>query len=74
MFYKATCIHKYTVSLQISLIKSLQWVISVFPKTVHILTPKHASRPNSRNIIGRNPSMMMPLLAQLRFEAYAMWP
>ena len=39
------------------------WVISFFAKKVHYLPPKHASRRNSRNTIGRNPSMMIPLLA-----------
>ena len=41
-------------------------VISFFAKKVQFLTPKHASRfflTNSRNIIGRNPSMVIPLLA-----------
>jgi len=34
-------------------------VLSVFPKKVHYLPPKYTSR----NIIGRNPSMVIPLLA-----------
>ena len=38
-------------------------VISLFAKTVRCLPPKHVSRTNSRNIIGRNPSMVIPLLA-----------
>ena len=34
-----------------------------FAKRVHYSPPKHASRTNSSNIIGRNPSMVIPLLA-----------
>ena len=38
-------------------------VISFFAKKVYSLPPKHASHMNFRNIIGRNPSMAIPLLA-----------
>ena len=38
-------------------------VISFFAKKVNYLPPKHASRTNSRNITGRNPSMVIPLFA-----------
>ena len=41
-------------------------VISFFAKNVHFLPPNHASRwfcTNSRNTIGRIPSMVIPLLA-----------
>ena len=34
-----------------------------FAKKVHYLPPKHASRTNSHNIIGRKRSMVIPLLA-----------
>ena len=37
--------------------------IDLFLKRVHYLPLKHASRTNSRNIIGRNPSMVIALLA-----------
>ena len=39
------------------------YVISVFAKKVHFLPPKHAFQTNSSNIIGRNHSMVIPLLA-----------
>ena len=41
-------------------------VSSFFAKKGHFLPPKHALdafRTNSRNTIGRNPSMVIPLLA-----------
>ena len=47
-------------------IKNVQLIlcrISFFAKKVHYLPPKHASRTNSRNIFGRNSSMVIPLLA-----------
>ena len=34
-----------------------------FAKNVHYLPPIHASRANSGNIVGRNPLMVIPLLA-----------
>ena len=37
--------------------------ISLFAKRTHYLPPKHASRRNSRNIVGMNLSMVIPLLA-----------
>ena len=40
------------------------YVLSIFfAKNVHYLPPKHASRTNFHNIIGRNPLMMIHLLA-----------
>ena len=35
----------------------------LFAKKIHFLPPEHTSQMNSRNIIGRNPSMGIPLLA-----------
>ena len=32
-------------------------------ESIHYLPAKHAPRTNSRNIIGKNPSMVIPLLA-----------
>ena len=38
-----------------------------FAKKVHYLPPRQTSRTNSRNIIGRNPSMVIPSLANQGF-------